>query len=239
MERQAKSDQLTNTEKVLYWFGGILFLLAFTSTIFLSSVLTPLAVLQLRLTFVGIALVYFLATHFYGQRLQKLIEKITKKRTQRSVSSELADAEFKDNTEVKTCDEIVFANNNQEKFEELVEGLIDDKISSASVVRIDQKIIKSTVVHYNKDIVEELSTIDVEEVPVKHSTHDIPVENQSKNVISFQSPAALTRQKQSNKKTPKVKTGTEIELGKTSTKVVRNKNDKVTIWFNGSVRGKK
>ncbi|OIJ14519.1 hypothetical protein BKP35_06470 [Anaerobacillus arseniciselenatis] len=289
MEKQAKGEQLTNTEKVLYLFGGVVFLVAFSSTFFLSSGLSPLHILQLRLTFVGIALVYFLATHFYGQRLQKLIEKILKKCAQVKVKNQLSLSNIKNNTEVKTYGEIVFSNNNQEQFPELVEGYIEDKTSIASVVRIDQKIIKTTVVHFNKKIIEDISTIDgekrilealdvhptalttkkdVEQELIKHSTRevrnvlddktttekvieetpidrhnhedvDIPVESRPKKVIHIQSAAALTKQKQSNKKTPKVKTGTERERGKTSTKMVRSKNDQITIWFNGSVHGKK
>lgn len=72
MSIQNKANQLTEREKKLYLLGAVVFAVLLFATVILASFLSPLLLLQLRLSILGIALIYYLTLYFYFTKLNKV-----------------------------------------------------------------------------------------------------------------------------------------------------------------------
>lgn len=65
LDIQGEQYELTNREKKLHYIGVIAFFLLIMMTIFFGNSLSPLKLLQLRLTFVTIAIIYHLLVYYF------------------------------------------------------------------------------------------------------------------------------------------------------------------------------
>lgn len=130
MENGVNEYQHKNIEKILYVFGGLLFIIAFISTMIFSSNFSPITVLQVRLSFVATALIYFITIHFYYQRIRKI------EAVQINVNKNNADVFY------ESEDDILDVQNNNEIVLSEVKNENNDHlpILEASTIIIDGKI---------------------------------------------------------------------------------------------------
>lgn len=71
MNTQVGDNQVTDNERKWYLTGAIIFALVFMCTILFGYLITPLKLLQLRLSIVGMGLLYNLVIYIYYERTPK------------------------------------------------------------------------------------------------------------------------------------------------------------------------
>ncbi|MCT8136696.1 hypothetical protein H1D32_02380 [Anaerobacillus sp. CMMVII] len=85
MVEHEQKDQLTATERKLYLYGAILFIGLILLTLIFGFFLSPLRLLQLRLLFVGVALIYNFSIFFFYEKLRIKTEEKIPKETQNEI----------------------------------------------------------------------------------------------------------------------------------------------------------